>query len=446
MRRIWMYSMVLGLYLALTNATSGQDDFETTPIDLELAMQYFKEARAISDRDGGAMWGLELMGPLLFVDRATRFVVTNQPDKQNQLTKQGDLHVGTLPDTKGIANTSMTWSGVQWTMLMWPLPEDPDQRNQLLAHEMFHRIQDDLNLELGMPDNRHLDEHDGRLWLRLEWRALKMALESDGKARHMAMTDALLFRGARHALYPNQIADELNLELNEGLAQYTGISLGLDSIETQCNAAIQGLASHDRHRNFIRSFAYASGPAYGLLIDKAGLSEWRSKLTVHSDLGKILAEAYAIDLPSPSEAMARERWSPYEGSLVLLEEDERHQEALKLQATFKARFEDNPTLILPLNSFPNYTFNPNRIKAFGDVGSVYLSTRVVSDWGILDVTSGGALFVQQDGVFLRIVVPTPFPDSKGHSVEGDGYTLKLNEGWTIKSRGDTQDLIAQKEK
>ncbi|NNE47252.1 MAG: hypothetical protein HKN37_11390, partial [Rhodothermales bacterium] len=102
----------------------------------------FEEAAALSKRDAGTLWGMELDGPMLLVEPESRRVVANRSTEA--LVHSGDLYVGVLPDSVGIANTSMNWAGREWTMLMWPLPEDDYDRRSLIAHELWHRIQDEL--------------------------------------------------------------------------------------------------------------------------------------------------------------------------------------------------------------------------------------------------------------------------------------------------------------
>ncbi len=58
-------------------------------------------------------------------------------------------------------------------MIMLPLPENKQKRIGLLAHESFHRIQPLLGFELNNTENNHLDQRDGRMYLRLELEALK---------------------------------------------------------------------------------------------------------------------------------------------------------------------------------------------------------------------------------------------------------------------------------
>jgi hypothetical protein len=61
----------------------------------------------------------------------------------------------------------------------------------------------------------------------LEWRALSRALQaSTDEERREAAADAVLFRAERYRLFPGAQAQEQALELNEGLAEYTGVRVG----------------------------------------------------------------------------------------------------------------------------------------------------------------------------------------------------------------------------
>ncbi len=159
-------------------------------IDLTLARQCFHQADGICQKDNARLWGVSLCGPMLFVDPATRSAVANQVDREGQLTLNNGVYTGKLPARINVANTATPWAGVKWTMLVWPLPADASERGILMLHELWHRIQDDLGLPMSSPANAHLDTMEGRLWLQLEWRAMKKALQG-GPEHHRAVEDAL---------------------------------------------------------------------------------------------------------------------------------------------------------------------------------------------------------------------------------------------------------------
>lgn len=179
------------------------------------------------------------------MDYTDRKIVANQADPEGLLEKNGDLFVGTLPEGVIIANTPTWFAGTRWTQLVHQmLPEDDVELGVLLAHELFHRVQKDLELLRKEPDNGHLDRFDGRMLLRLEWRALDAALVAkDRAAKVEAARDALAFRAARYRRFPGAEAAEADLEVNEGIPEYTGVMLGLPTGEGRIR-----FARHDLER------------------------------------------------------------------------------------------------------------------------------------------------------------------------------------------------------
>src|SRR5205823_12780938 len=126
-----------------------------------------------------------------------------------RLTKRGDVFVGRLPDDVNAANTAINWAGVRWSMIYWSyLGDDKYERDRLMIHESFHRIQDEIGLPAANPSHSHLDSMPGRIWLQLEWRALSRALTHQGVDRKDAATDALVFRLYRRTLFPQADSEE----------------------------------------------------------------------------------------------------------------------------------------------------------------------------------------------------------------------------------------------
>lgn len=391
--------------------------------DQAAAARCFGEARTLGAREGGQLWGKPLYGPMLFVDPATRWAVANQGDAQGALHRSGEVFTGRLPDAVPIANTATEWSGTRWTILLWPLPEDRHAREKLMLHECFHRIQKELGLELNDRPCAHLDAKEGRIWLQLEWRALGEALMAQGGARRRAVQDALLFRTHRRTLFPGAAEAERDMELNEGLAEYTGIRSSARSTAQAIADALMGLEAGARKPTFVRSFAYASGPAYGLLLE-ASAPQWRPRVKDRPDLGVLLRQAQGIRLSVNLEREALRRADHYSAQ-DLIQDETRREEARKARvARFQARLVDGPILSLPRTEGFNYSFNPNQLVPLGDLGMVYPTLDASGPWGTLEVTDG-ALMTATD---LRI----PSPGNPSASpLKGDGFTLNLAPGWTV---------------
>src|ERR1051325_10802091 len=361
------------LFTLLFDVQAGSQTVQ--PIETSLARQYFQEAKSASEADQRHLWNVVLYGPMLFVEPDSRFVVANQAGGKGLLPQEGYVYIGKLPDDVVVGNTATKWAGVTWTMVMWPLPADRRERVRLMTHELFHRIQDSIGLAGSNPTNRHLDAQDGRTWLRMEWRALERALYQQGIARRQAISDAIYFRRYRRALFPQASADENSLETNEGLAEYTGIKLSSRS-EAECFArAGYALNSASSRQTFTRSFAYARGPAYGLLLDAARVN-WRRGLKAGDDLSTLLQKAMSIKLPALSATEAASRSGRYDGDEVIAAESMRETRRRETLVKYRSRLIEGPVLVLPIGGSFNYTFNPNNVISFEEIGLIYPTARV----------------------------------------------------------------------
>jgi hypothetical protein len=398
------------------------------PIELRWARAYFAEVDSVSRADGGRLWGVRMAGPMLFVARASRTVVANVPDSAGILTEREGVWVGTLPENVGIANTAVEWAGRRWTMVMWPVPSQGYARRRLLLHESFHRIQPLIGLAMGNPSNAHMASRDGRIYTRLEWRALAEALIRTGDARIRAIEDALSFRARRYALFSTAAAAEHALERNEGLAEYTGFRLSGLPEAARAVAEADALMDREGAANFARSFAYASGPAYGSLLDAAD-PEWRTRLKGGDGLEELLRAAYG--LPRPDGKDVDERASRYDGARVIAEETRTAERAAAEQARLRAMFLEGPTLTLPVGESFGYSFNPNGAVPLEGQGTVYRTAEVRDDWGKLTVESGGVLLKLADGLITGVVVPVP-PGSETAPTSGEGWRLDLADGWAVR--------------
>jgi len=476
---------------SLTGSAAEEPEIELldVPLTPKIAQQCFQEAQRLCEKDAGRLWGVTLYGPILFADPKTRAVIASQADPEGLLTPQDGVFVGTLPPEETIAGTAKDWAGITWVMLPWPLPKEKRERMHFLAHEMFHRVQPKLGLsaaDIGRSatggTTTHLDTRDGRVWMQLEWRALQAALQHSDPERRRAITDALTFRAYRRALFPNAAAGERAQETAEGLAEYTGVRLSADSDSAAIERALWNFERAKAWPTLTRSFAYVSGPAYGLLLDRAK-PDWRSGLNVSDDLGKLLQQALSLDResflsldresPSPLdresllgptssrpkrtppktgrerilapakaakelEAAAKERAKAYEVDELIAAETVRETAKRDLVAKHRRRFVTGPVLIIPIHSM-QFQFDPRDIRPLDDLGKVYPKMKMSDAWGILEVT-GGALIAND---WSKVVVPAP-RDPNARPLGGDGWTLELNAGWEVRAGKRTGDYIVKR--
>jgi hypothetical protein len=404
------------------------------PLPLARAAAAFAEFAEACARDGGALWGVELCGPVLLVDPSSRRVAGNQPDAEGRLAEQGGVFVGTLPSSAPVANAPVEWAGVRWAMVLAQfLGETREERVTLLAHESLHRVQRELGQYVFEQENEHLDAAEGRLWMQLEWNALELALSASGETRLAAVQDALDFRAARRARFPGAAARENAVEIREGLASYTGLRIAGRSGGEAAAYVANRRATED---GFVRSFAYNSGPLLGYLLDSS-LETWREDVGGKSDLGAMLAAALNLE---PSAERAAGRSPIYGGPALRAAEEERERVREKRLAEWRAELVDGPVLLLDLAPVASATMDTRRVHPFDTGRTVYTERTLVATWGTL-VVSGGAILEstspRQGRVSLR--------GAAADRLSGRGWTLALAPGWTIGAGERAGDFAVRKE-
>lgn len=421
MNDVWrkVVHAAVGLAVALVLCTAAHS--APPPLNVTSAKAMFAEAKAVSDREGGVTWGQKLYGPMFFVDPKTKTIIANEPDAAGLLQAEDGVWVGKLPKDVLPANTAFDWQGRRWTMLEWPLWGDAKARARLLAHELFHRIQPSLKLLGSDLPNPQLDTLEGRLWLQLEWRALAVALTTTGKPRQTAIRDALAFRAHRAALFAGSAESERAMEINEGLAEYTGVrAASADAASARWIAAQKLLNAGEK--TWVRSFPYTSGPAYGLLLD-ALAPGWRAGLTDKSDLSVLLAAA----LGNGPAVNAETRAALYGGAELRQVETERAAEAEAVRAGYRAKLITGPVLVLPnLGTHFRVSFDPRDLVPLGDAGTVYPTMQVTDDWGALTAKEGTLMAADWSKVTVTAPTETAAPHAKGA-----GWALDLAPGWTL---------------
>jgi hypothetical protein len=312
-----------------------------------------------------------------------------------------------------------------------------------MLHEMFHRVQDELGLSAGNPSNNHLDSMEGRVWLQMEWLALREAVTHRGVERKQALADALLFRAVRRQLFTQAAAEEERaLEMNEGLAEYTGVGLSGRTQDEWAGYLAAQLDQAAYGSSFVRSFAYTSGPAYGFLLDETK-TPWRKGLKASDDLGMLVGRAYAIKLPDDLKRAAQDRLTLYGGDELRARELARETRRQQTLAKFRAKLVDGPVLVIPVTESFNYTFNPNNLAALDGVGTIYPTLRATDAWGILNVTDG-ALMTREAGKAAKVYVAAPV-NTNASSIKGDGWTLELNTGWRLEAGARKGDYVLKRE-
>ena len=388
-------------------------------VDQQRAQEYFKEAQALCERDGGRLWGVSICAPMVIADRRTQTLATSQPAPE-----------GARPRLLGLVNAPVQWGGATWGAYVWDdvANATPRHRMEIFLHELFHGVQPRLGVIAPANATEHLDAADGRYWLRLEWRALARALRDSGEQRNLAVRDALAFRQARRLLYPASVEDERGQEITEGLAAYTGTVLAAESAPDAIVRALELLANAEAEESFVRTFAYKSGPAYGLLLD-ASSPGWTRQARGTDDLGTLVMRALAVQ-PAPDATASTAR---YGGAEIRASEEKRDQERQERLAELRRRFVDGPVLQMPGGG--SGMSNSRGAIVIPGMGTVYFGPfRASGIWGTLEAEKG--VLVATDGSSRRVPAPVRRDDG---TFAGDGWTFKAASGWVVREgarRGD----------
>jgi hypothetical protein len=410
--------LILTLVLISLSATSsvGQDRTSSETIST-----YFTEIKANTDKYKD-LWNRDLYGPILLVDPGSRIVYSNYPDTNGILKQEGDIFSGVLPGNVNIANTAINWGGKSWAMIMLPLPENKMERLDLLSHELFHRSQPALGFKMSNPANNHLDEKEGRIYLRLELEALRHALLAKSEAdQKRNLTNALYFRNHRYSIYHDAKSSENSLELNEGLATYTGIFMsGRDKnqLEEYFENQISGFLGYP---TFVRSFAYLTTPLYGTILSKSDLY-WNRQIDDKTNLTDFFIKSFDLSIPDNLDLETKNQYGLAKANT---EETKREERIRQLISEYKAIFIEQPHLEIRFEKM-SISFDPRNIMPLEGYGTVYPTIRVTDNWGILTVSSGALLGSMWDKI--TVSEPTLIENDK---VTGNGWTIDLNSGYSV---------------
>src|SRR5438270_724340 len=77
-------------------------------VDEQRAQEYFKEAQALCERDGGRLWGVSICAPMVIGDARTQTFATSQPPPD-----------APRPQLIGLLNGPIKWGDTMWAALTW---------------------------------------------------------------------------------------------------------------------------------------------------------------------------------------------------------------------------------------------------------------------------------------------------------------------------------------
>jgi hypothetical protein len=392
----------------------------------EKASRYFTEIEEICNRDSGKLWGQNLYGPIMFVDRTSRKIIANQADNEGLLKSKDGVFTGLYPKELLVSNAPVKFGGVLFAMVPLPPDEDDYRIKTRAIHSLFHFYQEKEGVVSSSFNSNNMDEKEARLWLKLEWKALRKAINTQGDERLLAIRDALIFRGSNRELYAKYAGDENKFETYEGLATFTYTLLCTNSGEEFRTRLFENLDRVYQMQSYARSYGFIHGALYTTLLYEKGF-DIRSIKSADFDLGKAVREVYKIELPAICRDVAGSLAVNYDIESINKEEETRDADIKESVHRQISTFTEKPVVFLELES-PYFDFEPEDVHSLDTLGTLYNSMRVSDNWGKLTVEKGGCL-VSNNLKYLRITAKT-FKADRNH-ISGEGWHLILNNDWEL---------------
>ncbi|MBN1108241.1 MAG: hypothetical protein JXR66_02315 [Bacteroidales bacterium] len=403
-----------------------REEVQDTYLTPEKASAYFKKVESVCNRDNGKLWGRNLYGPVMYVDRASRKIIANQSDQQGLLKSREGIYTGTYPRELLVNNVAVNYGGTLFAMAPLPMQEDEYRIINRAVHALFHCYQESIGYTSSGFRRNHLDDKNARLWIKLEWKALRKAVTTEGEAQRVALRDALVFKGSKRELYPGFTGDEIKFENYEGLAAFTYILLSTNSSEENQRRLLEFLDRTYSMPSFTRSYGALTGALYANLLYRKGF-DFTTIRSENIDLSREIINLYDIQLPQVCRDVAGSIALNYDLSAIQEEEDRRIEEIKSRLHRLTSTFTEKPVVIFELES-PYFDFEDADVHPMDTLGTLYSAIRVSDNWGKLTVEKGGCL-VSNNLKYVRIT-------SKGYKAdrnrfEGEGWHLVINSGWEL---------------
>lgn len=411
----------------------------------KIKTELFK-AKEILFTENGKLWGENIWSDNILVLGFDNTIYTIKPLQDSETSDSIIYYKKIQKNALGFSNSAQKYNGKDYAIV---LTNYLDNNSATIIHELFHILQlKHINLN-GNPI-QYLDNYDAREWLRLEFQALKNALNNINQNKDKSeiekyVNDALLYRKLRQSKYKEYLQKEIEIETSEGLANYTGFILSTYS--NKYEKAISEINEREQAQTYTRPFPYATGPAYGLIFDYLKIN-WKIGLEATYDFLNIYETKYLkskIEISNKRIKLAQGRNNYDE---IHNQERDRKIKNEKIIDYYTDIFLKEPTLTVKLvDSLYGSTFDMNGTIILKDKGIVYSMIEGVdgskNNFGNFSTIKGkeklGVSGVLMSFVSKKIIFPLPITIEK-NKISGEYYEIELNEGWEVMKINNKGDL------
>ncbi|MDR2908182.1 MAG: hypothetical protein LBU91_09380 [Bacteroidales bacterium] len=384
---------------------------QPSPCEKTMEESLNQTAETLNRKEVKNLWNIALNAPIIIINPNENKMYFTAIENGNVQPIKEEAWNNKVP----LANSFVEYDGKRQVIIMYPslMHSSCKGRVNLLAHEIFHLHQNNLGIRNAMSTNFYMDEIQGRTLLQMEMKALQQALYGNLESLY----DALYIRTYRQSLYPDNNEDLY--ELNEGLAEYTGMKLSTDSILSYAKNRL----NYNINSGYANAFGYATGTAYATLLD--GLyPQWKQDKDLNKGMIFLLKKSNPKYVVTVDSLHLNKLFDKYGYSKILSTE----KEALKSfgdVAAFEALLKPETPKLSVINNGINFMYNPNdRVIALNNA-VLLRNITIKGEWG--EIKTKNIIRLNNWSAFYL----HPPTETNAGIIKGDGYEIQLNKGWKV---------------
>ncbi|MDD2436232.1 MAG: hypothetical protein PHG27_02790 [Massilibacteroides sp.] len=381
-------------------------------------------ALILNKPESKALWGMSLNSPIIIVDHFNNTMFFTTIEDGSVASIKEEPWDNKVP----LANSFFDYNDKRYVTIVHAalMNSTCEQRVNLLCHEIFHTYQQSLGIKNQSSVNYHMDEVQGRALLQIEMKALQQALSGD-LAR---LKDALHIRAYRQSIYSNNNEDLY--ELNEGLAEYTGVKLSIENIREYVASRL----NYNISRGYTNAFGYFTGSAYATILDDI-YPQWRYDIDLAKGLIYLIKKIKPQYAPEIDKRELDKLLTKYDYNQILVIEQEELNNFGDI-GKFKNLLNSEASKLCIANQSINFTYNPHdRVISLGDAVLLRNMT-ITGEWGQINSKNGIVRLNNWSAFYLL-----PPSNITANVIQGDNYEIRLYQGWTVSEKNGIYEIVKE---
>jgi hypothetical protein len=409
------------------------------------------KTKKLLNADNGKLWNGNIWSENILVLDENETIYTLNSKLANT---QNDslLYYKQIPEKTLLhVNTNQQFEEEKWAIVQ-NYDVTPSDSCQTPIHELFHLFHSQ-QMNIGGNIVEYLDHYKAKILISTEFEALRNCIKSIQKNNETEaaqfLSDAVYFRTKREKLFRKQNHFALELETLEGLASYTGYKLS--AYKDLYRIALYELNGRENPTGLNRSFAYATGLAYGLIFDYFKI-QWRTDLKHIYSFSAIYKQQRTLKQPTIQKLKDIQTRNKYDA----IEQEEMARKTTNdiIRIHYENIFGNEPFLeVMRDTADKTYfmSFDMNSTFTLGKQGIVYsdIASSSSNPLAFGNFKTTGETIIGKTGILItsnfdKLTFPKPLK-IQDNIVTGENYSIELNQGWTVKQKDKKGNLEIVKE-